>query len=622
MKKGGSGTVTHDDIRSLSDGGFLAPIDVHFASFLCKLAGRNSPELALAASLVSRNTREGHVCLELQTVAGGRLSGGDDNGRAVQCPELENWCALLKSSDVVGTPGEYSPLILDGSCRLYLYRYWEYQDKLAKLTNDRIRADIGEYDETILKEGLNRLFPDEETDSLNWRRIAAFMAVARRFCVISGGPGTGKTSTVARILALLIEQEKGNVVRIALVAPTGKAAARLQEVIERARVSLQCSDGIKEQIPDRASTIHRLLGTIQHSPYFRHDDKNLLPVDVVVVDEASMVDLPLMSKLVQAIPLRSRLIILGDKDQLASVEAGAVLGNICDTGRSHTFSEQFCDHLEQVTGYRIPDSFCGESRPGIQDCIVELKRNYRFGRESGIRLVSEAVNSGDGDRAIELLADERRVDISWVTLPAPQTMAAKLRDEIIQGYRDALKGDVPEELFRRFQSFRILCAVREGPYGVNNVNRLAEQILRAEKLIDPSTRWYRGRPIMITRNDYELSLFNGDIGMILPDPQSQNERRAFFQTADGTLRKIHPMRLPEHETVYAMTVHKSQGSEFNRVLLLLPERYSPVLTRELVYTGITRARDSVAIYGIEEVFRATVTRKIERSSGLRDALWT
>ena len=612
----------HEDLYRLYDCGILSLLDIHFADFTERLAGRNVPELSFAAAMVSSYTRQGHICLDLSSVEGKQLLEGEDGGDPVVCPELKDWCGKLRKTTVVGNPGEYKPLILDDRSRLYLFRYWDYQEKLADSIRRRVSEHLANIDITVLKEELERLFPEDKAEGIDWQRVAAFAALMKRFCVISGGPGTGKTTTVAAILALLLEQANPERLRIALAAPTGKAAARLQEAIRSTKDKLPCKDSIKEAIPEEASTIHRLLGSIPDSPYFRHNPKNTLPVDVVVVDEASMVDLALMSKLIQALPSQARLILLGDKDQLASVEAGAVLGDICDTGTEHSFSRAFCNDLKEVTGYEIDKQQNGQDESGIRDSIVQLQKNYRFGSDSGIGAVSDAVNAGDGDRVVELVKGGKYGDIKWKELPQPNALPQVIKATIMQGYGDYLRAIDPFEIFQVFEQFRILCALREGPYGVVAINLLVEQILREEKFLKPDRRWYPGRPVLITRNDYNLRLFNGDMGIVLPDPGANDDLRVFFLATDGTLRKFHPFRLPEHETVYAMTVHKSQGSEFGKMLLLLPNRESPVLTRELIYTSITRAKESVEIWGAENIFRTAVSRCIERTSGLRDALWT
>jgi len=613
--------VKQKGLYRLYDNEILSLLDIHFASFIARLAGKNISAISLAAALVSSYTRQGHVCLDLSIIEGKELLKGEKGVDPVVCPKLNNWCKQLRETNVVGNPGEYKPLILDDHSRLYLFRYWQYQEKLA----DSIWRHIHEagVDSNIrhLKEELGQLFPFNHTEEINWQSIAAFTALTKQFCVISGGPGTGKTSIIATILALLLKQAKPERLRIALAAPTGKAAAKLQESIRNMKANLVCPNSIKDEIPEEASTIHRMLGSIPGSPYFHYNSNNTLPVDVVVVDEASMVDLALMSKLIQALPLQARIILLGDKDQLASVEAGAVLGDICDTGNEHNFSSSFCKDCKEITGYTIHTQRQREYESGIRDCIIQLEKNFRFGSDSGIGALSHAINTGDGVRAIQYMKSGVYKDITWKTLTHPNDLPHLIKEIIIQEYGDYLRAKNPFEAFEVFERFRILCALREGPFGVAALNILSEQTLREEGLINPDRRWYSGRPVLITKNDYTLRLFNGDMGILLPDYGANNELRAFFPATDGTLKKFHPLRLPEHETVYAMTVHKSQGSEFDKVLLLLPDRESPVLTRELVYTGITRAKKSVEIWGNENVFRTSVSRYIERTSGLRDALW-
>ena len=610
-----------DHLTILHEKGILSPLDVHFGRFMTELDGGDDPDLSLAAALVSHFRGQGHICLDLATVEGKPLLTIADAGISMRCPGLGAWRKKLEKSPVVGHPGDYKPLILDERSRLYLYRYWEYQEELASLLIKRIRDCKQDLDSRLLKEGLDRLFPPVDNNGIDWQRVAAFTALTRPFCVISGGPGTGKTTTVVKIIALILEQAGIERTRIALAAPTGKAASRLQDAINSGKSGLDCEDRIKDAVPQEASTLHRLLGSIPGSPYFRYNAENILPVDVVIVDEASMVDLALMSKLVQALPLRARLILLGDKDQLASVEAGAVLGDICGSGNPHGFSKGFCRVIREVAGCeRVPESdeFGGN---GICDSIIQLKKSYRFGSDSGIGEAGRAVNAGDINTSLKFMKDNTHHDMEWRVLPRPDNLPKAIRETIINGFKAYLKAGDPLSALRLFDRFRILCALREGPYGVTALNLLTERILKNAGFVGPDKTWYPGRPVLITRNDYNLKLFNGDVGIVLPDPEADHDLRAFFPGADGTLRRLHPLRLPEHETVYAMTVHKSQGSEFEHVLFLLPDRDCPILTRELIYTGITRAKKGIEIWGNEDVFRAAVSRRIARTSGLRDALW-
>ena len=608
MVKRADNTKDLPALDSLRDQGVLSLLDLHFARFIEDLADRPCPGLALAAALVSGTTRQGHICLDLTS------------------PELpaafpSAWIKGLGASGVVGRPGEYKPLVLDKKGRLYLYRYWEYESGLSTWITARVKAHEKTMDRVLLRKRLERLFPSDGAGEVDWQKVSAFLAARRRFAVLSGGPGTGKTTTAAKILALLIEEALPQPLRIALAAPTGKGAARLQESILRSRVSLPCAEEVKEAMPSEAFTLHRLLGPVEGSPYFRHNAQNPLALEAVVVDEASMVDLALMAKLVQALPEGCRLILLGDKDQLASVEAGAVLGDICDTGRSHGYSGKFCKEILDATGLPLEPESKRRGVPALAESMAHLSRSYRFGPGSGISALSRAVNEGDGALSLGLLKKGGHRDILWRDLPPRRSLARAVREEVLAGFRDVFRPGDAREIHGLLEHFRILCALREGPYGVRAVNLMVEEILRKESLIRGDGRWYPGRPVLITRNDYELRLFNGDVGMTLPDSASSGELRVFFPGTGNEMRRFHPLRLPEHETVYAMTVHKSQGSEFDRVLLLLPDRDSPVLTRELVYTAVTRARQHVEIWGVMEVFREALSRRIERKSGLREALW-
>jgi exodeoxyribonuclease V alpha subunit len=598
--------------------GNFSDLDLHFARFLNRLAGEESPELFLAAALTSALRREGHVCLNLSSFAGRRIGQGHDSWI---CPDAEKWAEALRRRPVVGEPGDFRPLILEGT-RLYLYRYWNYEQKLACLLLERAQNREEGIDEGRLREGLARLFDEEQEGGVNWQKLAAFASVWNRLCVISGGPGTGKTFTVAKILALHLEQRKGEPLRVALSAPTGKAAARLKESIHEAKSRLNCSQEILAAIPEEASTIHRLLGAIPHSPDFRHNAENPLPLDLLVVDESSMVDLALLSKLLQAAPKEAHLILLGDKDQLASVEAGAVLGDICGPGERSSFSPKFSKCYQRITGETLSsNSNCAEPEAcGMGDSILLLRKSYRFGPKSGIGALSQAVKAGEGDRALGLLQEGGYRDISWKEVPPPEALGGAIAKSL-DGAFPFLKALEPEGAFKGIGVFGLLSPLREGPYGIRALNLLVEAILDRRGDIRKDRPFYHGRPILITRNDYLLRLFNGDVGLILPDARRGGELRAFFSREEGDFRGIPPLRLPEHETAFALTVHKSQGSEFDRVLLILPDRDLPILTRELIYTAITRAREKVEIWGKEEIFRAAVSRRIERTSGLAFRLW-
>jgi exodeoxyribonuclease V alpha subunit len=581
-------------------------IDRVFAEFLCRLAGGGDDTLRRVAFDVSRATGEGHICLDLAEAYGEGASHA---------------ATLLSGSNVVGTPGEVAPLILDREMRVYLYRYWKYEQQLAGALRAMASEHAEGMDLPLLKDGIARLFGPAEGGGPDWQRIAAAAALHSRFTVVSGGPGTGKTTTVVKIIALLLEQARGTRCHIALAAPTGKAAARLRESIRTAGERLRGKTEVLDGIPGDVSTIHRLLGVIPGSCRFRHDADNPLPHDVVVVDEASMVALPLMAKLVAALPRHARLILLGDRDQLASVEPGAVLGDICRRGGAHCFSPEFRAYLGEVTGSSPECVAGGESLSPLADSLVVLRKNYRFGSVGAIGVISRAVNEGDAGAVLRELHGQGAGDVVRKDVPPAESLAAALEESVLEGYRDCLDKEDPAEALASFDRFRILCAVRRGSHGVSGVNRAVEGILASHRLISPDRTWYRGRPVMVTVNDYAVRLFNGDIGIALPDPERPDALAVFFPAEQGGVRKVSPLRLPQHETVFAMTVHKSQGSEFDRLLLVMPPADSRVITRELLYTGITRARESVVLWCGEESLRAAVCRRIDRRSGLEQALW-
>jgi exodeoxyribonuclease V alpha subunit len=369
-------------------------------------------------------------------------------------------------------------------------------------------------------------------------------------------------------------------------------------------------------------TIHRLLGSIRHSPYFYFNEKNTLPYELVVVDEASMVDLPLAAKLMKALAPDAQLILLGDKDQLASVETGAVLGSICFPDPLNVFSETFGRQLAEICGEKTEVS---DALPGAQDCIIELKQNYRFSEESGIGHLSRAVKEGDALHSLALINAETFSDIHLSEISNPEDMILLLKEKVVKSYREYFQAVTSVsleagDLFDRFETFRVLCALRVGLWGSQHINAVIERLLAESGLINLTSQYYEGRPIMVVQNDYRMKLFNGDVGIVLRDPADQKKLKVFFRDKKKGLRSIAPERLPQCETVWAMTVHKSQGSEFDKVVLIMSDSDAPVLTRELLYTGITRTRFYVDIWTSRDVFMKTIQKQILRQSGLTDAI--
>ena len=595
-------------LEQLAGQGLLSSLDIHFAELMGRLADDRSLELLLAAALTSNAVAKGHLCMQLESFAELRL------GKPTVCalPPRAEWEQRLHRCAVVGVPGEFAPLILDNRGRLYLQRYWQYEHELAQELLRRAAEPVETLDEAALRLDLERLFPTANGELPDWQKLAAATAVLRNFTLISGGPGTGKTSIVVRILALL-QRQAGSRLEIALAAPTGKAAARLQASIRQAKLSLPLCQERVSAIPEQAVTLHRLLGSSADSTHFRYHAGNPLAIDLLILDEASMVDIALMARLLQALPSRCRLIILGDRHQLASVEAGSMLSDIY--GHASGFTPGFCRRLERVTGEPVAPS----PEPGLalSDSVVTLRHSYRFGRLSGIGQLAGAVNAGDGDEALRQLRNAQADDLllrDWREDPVAPALA---------GYGSYLKlvqeGASAAAVFDAFEQFQVLTALSLGARGALQMNRAIEAQLMAVGLVNGGSAWYPGRPIIVRRNDYNLRLYNGDIGILLPDRSRQ--LRVCFPAAEGLFRWIAPSRLPQWELAYAMTVHKSQGSEFGQVLLVLPENDAPLLTRELIYTAVTRAKERFEIIASEALLKLAVARRLQRPSGLKDALW-
>lgn len=597
------------EIEHLFKSDRIAPLDRVLARTIQRLSRCDDPWVGLAAALVSRSAGQGNVCLDLAFIlerGAGEIDPGSDHPLPIT---LDDWLCRLAHCPAVGGPGDFRPLILDGE-RLYLHRYWRYEQELARLLLERVgrRDESGEKE--VLEQGLEHFFSGMDED----QKEAARKAVTQFFTVISGGPGTGKTYTVAKIILLLISQSGASPLKVHLAAPTGKAAARLQESIESAFEAFGQAVPLETDPMPTAQTLHRLLGYMPSRSRFRYGAESQLPTDAVIVDEASMIDLALMVQLVQAVPGNARLILVGDKDQLASVEAGAVLGDIC-------FGISGGDGQEKVAG-KSPET----KRPMLLDHIQVLDRSYRFDSVSGLGALSRAINAGDDQSVISLLSADEHESLLLVA-PGGRRTIDRLVDEAVDRYlADYFACGELRQAFALLNRFRILSALRKGPYGADTINRMVERALRRRGLIPPGTTadagWYRGRPLMVVRNDYDHSLFNGDTGIVTgPENGKRDDMQVAFPAHDGGFRQLAPHQLPEQQTVYAMSIHKSQGSEFDHVTVVLPDRDTPLLTRELIYTAVTRARKSVAVYADPELLRTAVRRRIARSSGLRDELW-
>lgn len=636
--------------------GWLRPLDAALARFLASREPDGDPWVTLAVALASHQCGRGHVCLALDQALEAPdavlslppRDGGEETGREslvspgglfrqLGLSDPAGWCARLASSHLVERMN--APLVLEGS-RLYLRRFWHYECRVVARLAALMAAAQPVSEERLAR--LDRLFAagaertDEARRETDWQKVACALALRHRLTVISGGPGTGKTTTVTRLLALLQESalaERGRALSMRMAAPTGKAAARLSQSLRGALAGLAVAPAVRAALPEEATTLHRLLGVQRHSRHFHHGADRPLALDLLVVDEASMVDIELMSALLEALPAQARLILLGDRDQLASVEAGAVLGDLCLSAARGRPSEAVAALAARAGGASAgPGAASQKPVTPLADHVVVLQKSYRFDEHSGIGALARAVNAGDC-AAIAGVWRRGYRDIGFQLLepgrPGP------LIQQAVAGYRECMAaiaggGESPERILARLARFQVLCALRRGPCGVEGLNQTIAEALFAEGLIGGTRGWYEGRPVMVTRNDPQLGLFNGDIGIALmagletgshaPGDEAPPPRalRVFFPHASGEgTRAVLPGRLHGVETAFAMTVHKSQGSEFERVLLVLPDRPNPIMTRELVYTGITRARRFCLIASaFAGVLENAAQRPTRRASGI------
>lgn len=586
------------------------PIDVQAAQLLARLDQGHCAELPVLAALASWATGQGHTCLPLSEVRALLADTGLDSAPFTDPEALGH---TLLTSPVVGRPGEIRPLILDGQRRLALFRFHRDETAIAQALLQR-STGIEPLDPGVALPLFETLFPAAApADPIDWQRAAAALALLKRFVVISGGPGTGKTYTVARILALLIALSETKP-RIALAAPTGKAALRLQESIRAASATLPRP--LTEALPDQAQTLHRLLGMQAQRPGFLHNTANPLHLDVLILDEASMIDVALMAATLTALPLTCRVILLGDRDQLASVEAGNLFGDLCGEDTTLRWSDRLVAEVYPLLGQRLPPSPPEPEPEPLADSLVALHTSRRFQADSGIAALALAVKTGDPNSVAGVL-QHNTTDLRIVGIEGA-ALETKLREHLAPFLLPLLTASSPQAALEALGQRRLLCALREGPAGVEGLNRLAEAIGRDQGYIPPAERLYRGMPLLILRNEYKLGLFNGDAGVLWPD--TDGRLQAWFPQAGGTVRPIGLSRLPAWQTSYALTVHKAQGAEFDRVLFILPHDDAPVLSRELLYTGITRARAHLTLLCSHDLVLRTVGRRMVRYSALREKL--
>ncbi len=633
-----------EQLKQMKSSGAFENIDLVFADFLLKSAGgKDNPLLFAAAALASRAVRSGHSCCDLRLLAGTTFPEELPPGETVtvQLPELEEWLETLRApelSRIVAVPPETppgsAPLVLDTDGRLYLNRYYVYESRIVRELRNRrgkLRAtpDLPPGKLASLSPYFHQGEPGSPTD---FQQLAVFLAHNSAFSVITGGPGTGKTTVVTALLALELEQDP--TLEVFLCAPTGKAQARMKDSIVSGVKNLPCSPELRERLLSiPCKTIHSLLKPKRFTTRYFHQEENPVPADLVVVDEASMISLPLMANLFAALRPDARILLLGDKNQLASVEAGSVLSDLCASGFANVLPPPLAEPFQRQTSWQVPT--VSDSRP-LSGHIAELKVNYRSKDAPVISSVAEEIRALENGKPVEELA-ARIASLSvpeFTALPAPSP--AKL-EGMLKGIFTSRTLEVksrpgerfaPAEMvaaasegsmeslafsFELLDAFRILCAVRNGPWGVENIN----SILRAQLGMQPP--FAPGMPVMILRNTPELELYNGDVGLIRRNPENGRLSAVFRETKENAtlpFRFLSPAELPESETVFAMTIHKSQGSGFRNILTVLPDRFCPVLTRELIYTAITRAERVVTLWTDPGILAQALRTPTVRHSGL------
>lgn len=648
-------------LRQWRDAGWVRALDTAFAEFLVRQRPDADPLVLLAGTLASHQSGRGHLLLDLEEALrnpGGAVAQVDLAPSDTQpasspddlmgCVELEAWRSALAQSDLVSVDGsERRPLVLRDN-ELYLHRYWRYERDITHAIEGML-AQARDIDEARMAELLEALFPATPGGaSPDWQKLACAIAARTHFSVITGGPGTGKTTTVVKLLALLqaLALAPGDTppLRIRLAAPTGKAAARLNESIA-AQVSSLALDGIpnadavRAAVPTEVTTLHRLLGARPDTRKFRHHRLNPLPAEIVVVDEGSMIDVEMMVSLLDALPAHAALILLGDKDQLASVEAGAILGSLCAQAVEGHYTPETQDWLERVAGTGPePELVCLPARP-VDQSIAMLRHSYRFGADSGIGRLARAINTNQPGEVSKILADTSRQDLHRLSL-------AEIGDDALEAlvvsgvpgrghgyahYLEMLEQERPEDTASKEEfdgwaakvivahsQFQLLCSLRRGPAGVEGLTPRIEAALVASGHLPQDAggaHWYEGRPVLVTGNDYSLKLMNGDIGITMRVPVNETTGemgvRVAFPAGDGSggIRWVLPSRLQRIETVFAMTVHKSQGSEFAHAALVMPDAPNPIATRELFYTAVTRAKQ---LFTLVET-RPDITQQVVRS---------
>ena len=595
------------------ESGWIENYEREMLRFMEKEYGDLSDDIRMCAVFTSLFIKAGHTCLPLDRSPQEwvEILGLDvENSNIFTSEKLK--ASEIKLSPIVGSAGDMKPLILTDN-RLTFRRYWYYENIAGQwiIKNSSKKSTIGISDISV--QILDDLFPDS-LNELNWQKVAAVLSLMKPFLIISGGPGTGKTTTVARILALhqRLSEDRMN---IALAAPTGKAAGRMGEALNRELAKLDLSEEELRHFPSEAKTVHRLLSGTESRGILPPVEKKNLRQDLIIIDEASMMDLSLMYRLVDHLSDNTRLILLGDKDQLASVEAGAVFADLCRKAENGFLPETIRELKELGIKAELPQHEESE----ISDFIVYLTKSYRFDKSSGIGRLSEIVkNQNNENTNLDLIFDEYK-DLRFQPFNYQKKDLQIILEELKQRIKTCSGIQTSEEMLDFWKQSIWLMVLRRGLTGTERLNRLIEEQLAAERAVQMENGWYHGRPFMITQNDYNLGIFNGDMGVTLFD---EDDSIWVFVESGSEIKKFKPHRLSHFDPAYFLTVHKSQGSEFDRVNLLLPQKDTPILTKELIYTAITRARESFALWGDLSLFEKGMKRESLRFTGLAEMLYS
>jgi len=543
---------------------FFSELGYFFARSMAVAYNAKDPIVMVSCALVLQALLDGHVCLDMTTLEGTQKNLSETGHLIVKYPDAETWTTALRKSSMI-SDSIHTPLVLDSGLKLYLARYFHFQNRLVENIAQRVNFPSPPMDETLIDEFLEEFFPGCDENHLPQKK-AVKNAVLKRFSIISGGPGTGKTfviRTIRRLLSLYTKKIGQAEQKIICVAPTGKAASKLEE----------------------GSTIHNALRLLIKKPGFYYNKNNLLNKDVVIIDEASMIDLPLLARLLEAVPLEAKVIMTGDKHQLTSIQAGAVFNDLCAVNE-------------------------------LSSNTISLSYNFRSRGKTGIEKLSKAINEGDIQHFEALLLSKDYPDLIFKDYDNSESVMGILQTYIMEGYRPFNDAQNAAEALTKLDEFRILCAHNKGEYGSLQVNHICEKILRSSYNSDIEEKSFI-KAIMVNSNDYKKGLFNGDTGVAI---EKNGKITAFFKDLDNNIRQYRYSDLPSHDMAFAITIHKSQGSEFDSVLMFIPSRFSPVVTKQLLYTGVTRARKKVIIIGNLDIMKAAISVNVKRHSGVEEYL--